>query len=146
MTLPRMFVVCILVIVSFYPCFSMAETVVIVHVDNPIEALTKRQINKLYLGKLRVFPHSKDEVDTVDHPKTSKTYRHFYQSIVHMNLAKLQRYRATYLFSGKGRVPRTLENAEKIRKYVANHKTAIGYLDRAYLDDTVKVIYSTESN
>lgn len=131
------------------PCVSTtlsAETVVIVNNANPITGLSKRQVNKLYLGRMRVFPRTNEEIDALDQPKDSEAYRHFYRSIVHMNLAKLQRYRATYLFSGKGRVPKVLASAKNVKQYVANNPAAIGYIDRDEVDDSVKVVYSTDAD
>ena len=119
-----------------------AEIVVVVHPDNPITSLTKKDVKRLFLGRMHNFPNSDIKVESIDHAEGSADYDKFYSSIINMNKSKLKRYRAYYLFSGKGRLPTQIKTVSKVLEYIAKTKNAIAYIDRKNITDRVKVVYA----
>jgi ABC-type phosphate transport system substrate-binding protein len=127
--------------VGFSIAEIQADIVVVVHPDNPITSLTKKDVKRLFLGRMHNFPNSDIKVESIDHAEGSADYDKFYSSIINMNKSKLKRYRAYYLFSGKGRLPTQIKTASKVLKYIANTKNAIAYIDKKNITDSVKVVY-----
>lgn len=128
--------------VGFSIAEIQAEIVVVVHPDNPITSLTKKDVKRLFLGRMHNFPNSDIKVESIDHAEGSADYDKFYSSIINMNKSKLKRYRAYYLFSGKGRLPTQIKTVSKVLEYIAKTKNAIAYIDKKNITDRVKVVYA----
>lgn len=120
-----------------------AEVVVIVNPDNPIQSLSKKDVQRLFLGRMHKFPNSDMKVESLDGPEDGKDYDIFYSRIIKMSKSKLKRYRAYYLFSGKGRLPTQMKSSEKILTYISNTKNAIAYINKKYVEgvESVKIVY-----
>ncbi len=124
--------------ISFSCC---ADVSVIVHPSSKIESLTTKQIKKLFLGRLRMLPNSNREAVVVDQGSDSLPHKRMYSELVRMTPTNLKRYRAAYLFSGKGRLPITVAGDDQVKDFVAGSLSAIGYIDAASVDDRVKSVY-----
>ncbi|OUS25048.1 hypothetical protein A9Q99_22645 [Gammaproteobacteria bacterium 45_16_T64] len=124
---------------------SYADVSVIVHPDNPIERLTPRQVKKLFLGRLRMMPNASTEAKIIDQAEDQPTFSHFYTHIIKMKPVKLKRYRASYLFSGKGKLPTVLKHGQAVKEHIASHSDAIGYVDSSLIDSSVKVIFPVKT-
>lgn len=117
------------------------EILVIVNPENPIDALDQKQIQQLFLGRMSLFPNSEIKVSAVDQNESSQAYQRFYKNVMNINETKLKRYRAYYLFSGKGQVPKTMDSIEGLLQYVSKNQNAIAYINKQDLKDSVKVVY-----
>lgn len=120
---------------------AQADMVVIVNPENPITSLSKKDVQRLFLGRMHQFPNTDMKVESIDNSESSEEYERFFATIINMNKSKLKRYRAYYLFSGKGRLPTQIENTQKILNYISTTKNAIAYMDEANINNTVKVVY-----
>lgn len=121
--------------------FTSTEIVVIVNPNNPIETLSERDIKRIFLGRLRQFPNTDNAVEVLDQNSTSAIFERFYTEFIGFGLRKLRRYRAAYLFSGKGTLPVELNDPTAVKTKILNNQSAIGYIDARLVDDSVKVIY-----
>lgn len=130
-----------LMILIGHPLKVSAELVIIVHPDNPIQALTEREVKKIFMGRIRMFPETALETQVVDLPEDSPQFKVLYLELINISATKLRRYRASYLFSGKGSVPLELPNMEVIKQYVNDTPSAIGYIDLEAVDKRVKPVY-----
>jgi ABC-type phosphate transport system substrate-binding protein len=119
---------------------SKAIAVVVGH-SSPVKALSSRQVQKIFMGKLRLYPSSGHEVVAYDLVDGMDTKDQFYQSLVSMPPAKLAKYRASYLFSGKGRLPKRLESAHDLSEKLQRDPGGIGYMRARQVTDDVRVIY-----
>lgn len=119
---------------------ALADLAVIVNPENPVTALNTGDLQRIYMGRMRMFPDSTQGIETIDHPETSDSFVSFYQTLTHMTPAKLKRQRASYLFSGKGRLPIVKNDDAAVKAYVAQSPAAIGYVQVDQVDDTVKVV------
>jgi ABC-type phosphate transport system substrate-binding protein len=127
------------------PIASWAELAVIVNPQNPVEDLSAREVTKLFLGRLRMYPGTDLETEVIDQQEDQPAFRDFYQQLVRMNQSKLMRYRASYLFSGQGNLPTEVSDDAEVKRYVASHINAIGYIDISAVDDSVRVVHSVSS-
>ncbi|MCG8671331.1 MAG: hypothetical protein MI867_18135 [Pseudomonadales bacterium] len=124
-----------------YVSLAHAELAVVVHPSNPVTTFSQREISKLYLGRLHLFPGTSQNIILIDQQESQPSYQEFYRDLVKIRFEKLKRYRAAYLFSGRGNLPIQLSSDEKVKEYVSRHKDAIGYIDASLVDASVKSIY-----
>lgn len=117
-----------------------ADIMVVVHPDNPLMSLSEENIRRIFLGRMRMFPNSSQGIETVDQNEQQEVFIDFYHAIAHLTPAKLKRQRASYLFSGKGRLPHVLDSDDAVIKYVAKTPEAIGYISQEKVDSFVKVV------
>ena len=120
-----------------------ADIVVVTNPENPVASLSSKEVRKLFLGRLHLYPGTEHEPLAIDQPQSSDAYREFYDVVIGISQPKLKRYRAYYLFSGKGKVPYMAESQEAVIESIQRSTFAIGYLvqpDKALLDK-VKVLY-----
>lgn len=95
--------------------------------------LTKEQIANIYLGRsLNYKP--------VDLPDTSPTRNDFYKKATDRDAAQVKAAWARLMFTGKGQPPKILSSAAEVKKAVAADPQSVGYIDRADVDATVKVV------
>ena len=129
------------VMLCFINISCFADVSVVVHPSSNIESLTTKQVKKIFLGRLRMLPNTGREVVVVDQSADALSHKFIYSKLVRMTPANLRRYRAAYLFSGKGRLPVTVEGDDQVKSFVAGSESAIGYIDAASVDDSVKSVY-----
>lgn len=126
-----------------------AEIMVVVNANNPVNELTEREVKQLFLGRMRRFPDINSDVIVLDREPTATLYREFYKQVVHMDLMRLHRYRARYLFSGQGRLPERVSSQGAVIDYVSKKVEAVGYVDvesPEQLPPTLKVVYRQPSS
>lgn len=122
-----------------------ADIAIIVHPQNPLAALNESDVRRIYMGRMRMFPDSSQGIEAIDLPESAERFVVFYQSLMHLNPAKLKRQRASYLFSGKGRLPVVMETDEAVKVHVAKTPAAIGYVESGWVDGTVKVVATVKT-
>jgi ABC-type phosphate transport system substrate-binding protein len=113
------------------------EIVVIVNVANPASRMFSEQAAQFFLGKSNMFT-------PLDQAKDAPIRRDFYQKAAGKSLAQMEGIWAKAEFSGKGGAPKQLANDAAVKKAVAADPAAIGYIDKAAVDDTVKVVLTLQ--
>lgn len=58
------------------------------------------------------------------------------------NAAQIKATWAKLLFTGKGNPPKEVSGNAEVKKFVAGNPAAIGYIDKAAVDGSVKVVLS----
>lgn len=140
-TLNRMLVFAL--VGSLMSSVALAEVAVIVHPKNPVQSLSHKQVQKLFLGRALMFPSTETKVYSIDQSEESPVFSHFYENVIQMNINKLKKYRAYYLFSGKGRLPLPLESSNEVIDRVANNINAISYVNLNEVNsEQVKVVFT----
>lgn len=107
------------------------QIVVIVHPSAP--ALSADEIKALYLGR-------NNELKPVDYAEASPIRSDFYAKLTGRDTSQVKATWARLVFTGKGRPPRQLPDADAVKKAVAADPKAIGYVDKAQADSSVKVV------
>ncbi|HUW00501.1 MAG TPA: phosphate ABC transporter substrate-binding protein [Gallionella sp.] len=116
-----------------------AEVVVIVSDKSPVTSLTAEQTAKIFLGKTTNFPND-GTAFPVDQVEGSEVRKEFYEKVVHKNPTQLSAYWARVIFTGNGQPPVELEGNITVRSVVAKNRNAIGYIDKRYLNRSVRVV------
>jgi ABC-type phosphate transport system substrate-binding protein len=122
---------------------ARAEVVVIVSKANPAPALSAEQVAQIYMGASNAFPGG-GAATPLDQPEGSAVREEFLAKVLERNAAQFKAVWSRLIFSGKGTRPRTPGGSADVKKAVAADPSAIGFIERAALDDTVKPVLSVK--
>jgi len=116
---------------------ARADVVVIVGAQSNIHTVTIDQISRVYQGK-------SNTMTPVDIAGPSSARREFYAKVVGRDDAQVKAKLLSLVVTGKGSAPKELPSGAEVVKAVAADPNAIGYVDRSYVNITVKVIYTVK--
>ncbi len=91
------------------------------------------QAAQFFLGKSNQFT-------PVDQSKDSAIRREFCEKAASKSLTEVEGMWARLEFSGKGTTPKAYGSDAAAKKAIATDSAAIGYINKASVDDTVKVL------
>lgn len=100
-------------------------------------AITKDQLANIYLG--RSF-----DLKPVDLPEGNATREAFYKKATDRDQAQIKAVWSRVVFTGKGQAPAVQPDAAAVKKAVAADPKAIGYIDKAAVDGSVKVVLTLD--
>ncbi|GAB3275300.1 hypothetical protein [Parahaliea aestuarii] len=107
-------------------------------VVNPAAAdLTSDQVAAIYLGKDKSF-------SPLDLPASDAIRADFYQKATGRSLSQVKATWSRLMFSGKAQPPEELPDAASVKQAVAGDAKAIGYIDAAAVDGSVKVVLTLD--
>ena len=115
-----------------------AEVVVIVHPSNDA-TLSKKVVQRIYLGKEKKFPNGK-EVLPVNQISSSAARESFDSDTLGRSTTQVAAYWSKLVFTGKGIPPKELDNDAAVIAIVADKPNAIGYIDSASVTGAVKAV------
>ena len=119
---------------------AMADVVVVVSAKSPVMALSKNQLIDIFLGKVSRYPDG-TEAMPLDQAEGSGARDEFYAKVADKSAAQIKAYWSKIIFTGRGQPPPTVSNSLEVRKRIRENPAAIGYIDRALVDDTVRVLF-----
>ena len=116
-----------------------AELVVIVSAKSPVTSLRPDQVADIFLAQTGRFPGGEQAV-ALDLPLGAPLRNEFYSTMAAKSPAMMKAYWTKMVFTGRGQPPRELASSAAVRRMVADNPAMIGYIDRAALDPSVKVV------
>jgi ABC-type phosphate transport system substrate-binding protein len=137
--LKRLFLV--LVANLAFASIAMADVVVVVDARSELASLTQNEVINIFLGRHRKFPTGEAAVP-VDQPATSGLRAEFYRKLVDKEIAEINAYWARLYFSGKTNPPVQVAANGDVISQVIGRPGGIGYIERAKLDNRVRVVLS----
>jgi len=93
----------------------------------------KIKFEKVYLGR-------NNSLNPIDLPESNPLREAFYKKATDRVPAQVKAVWSRLTFTGQGQPPKELSDAAAIKKAVAADPKAVGYIDRADLDASVKVV------
>jgi hypothetical protein len=93
----------------------------------------------IFLGKASHFPDG-SQVLPVDQVEGSAAREEFYLKFASKSPAQIKAYWSKIIFTGRGQPPPEVSNGAEVKKFIANHPDAIGYIEQKRVDDSVKVV------
>lgn len=116
------------------------ETIhVIVHPDNGVASLSKKQVIDLFMGRVAVFP-DQQAVLALDLPAGDPLRARFYQALTGKTEAQVDAYWATLIFAGRMSPPQQLQTQQEIIAKVQRQRNAIAYIAADKVPATVKSV------
>jgi hypothetical protein len=121
-----------LLLVLAMPAQGLAEDIVVV-MGAAATPLTKDQVANLYIGR-------SNDLKPLDLPESSPTREKFYLKATGRDPAQIKAVWSRITFTGQGLPPREVADAAAVKKAVNANPKAIGYIDKADVDASVKVV------
>jgi ABC-type phosphate transport system substrate-binding protein len=119
---------------------AMADVVVVVSAKNPVAALSRAQVEDIFLGKTIHFPDGAAAV-AIDQPEGSAVRDEFYNKVTGKTAAQIKAYWSKIIFTGRGQPPPSVSNTIEMMKRIGANPAAIGYIDRNMINDSVRVVF-----
>ena len=119
---------------------ATADIVVVVSAKSPVGALSKEQVEDIFLGKTIRFPDGALAV-AIDQPEGSAIRNEFYDKVVGKTAAQIKAYWSKIIFTGRGQPPPSVSNTVEMMKRISANPAAIGYIDRDMMNDTVRAVF-----
>lgn len=135
LVLPLWFV---LLALPLIPAARAQELVVIVNPAIGVQHLSRREVLDIFLGRYRTFPSGSTALP-IDLDINSVERKQFYVLLAHKDASDMGSYWARLTFSGKISPPFAVSDARMAIDIVANNPNAIAYVDRAAVDDRVRI-------
>lgn len=114
-----------------------ADIVVIVNPKNPASRMFSEQAAQFFLGKSTLFT-------PIEYDEGVAIRNEFHTKVLQKDSAQVKAIWSKLVFTGKGTAPKEYKNASEVKKAVAADPSAIGYIDKSAVDDSVKVILSVQ--
>lgn len=124
-------------------CSIAADIAIIVHKDNPVDKLTAKEVQQIFLAKSMVFP-SGERVTPISIRYETSLHERYLEKVVNKNQSQYQVYWTRMVFTGKSQPPKTYASQEEIIKRVTSDPTAIGFVELNKADDSVKIVLEIE--
>src|SRR6266702_1652663 len=115
---------------------ARADVVVIVGASAK-STITANEITRVYLGE-------SNTMTPLDIANPSLARREFYTKVIGKDDAQVMARWSKLVFTGKGSAPKELSSGADVVKAVAADPHAIGYVDRSFVNMTVKVILTVK--
>ena len=112
---------------------AYADSDIVVIVNPAAADLTKEQVSDLFLGKIKIYK-------PLDLPNSAALKAEFYQKVSGHDLSQVKATWSRLLFTGQAQPPKELPDAAAVKKAVAADPKAVGYISKADVDASVKVI------
>jgi ABC-type phosphate transport system substrate-binding protein len=112
---------------------AFAELVIVVNPKNAATRMFPSQASQFFLGGSVLFV-------PVEQAENSPIRAEFYKKVLEKEPAQVQAIWSKIVFTGKGKQPKEYKSSAEVKKAVSENVNAIGYIEKAAADDTVKVI------
>lgn len=137
----RLFPGLVLLIGLIFSTVVRSEIVVVVNAENPVKTYSKRELVDLYMGRELYFPDG-SLVIRLDQTPDSSVRQLFYKLLVDKTVAEVNAYWARLLFTGRASPPQVVGNDAGVLDAVRRNRNAIGYVEKASVTESVKVVGS----
>ncbi|QJD99187.1 hypothetical protein HH212_03340 [Massilia forsythiae] len=114
---------------------AMAEVVVVANPKAAEASMTKDQVAQFFLGK-------SSAMTPVDQAEGAPIRAEFYKKVTDKDASQVKALWSKLVFTGKATMPKEAADSAAVKKAVAADPKAIGYIDKAAVDGTVKVLYT----
>ncbi len=118
---------------------AAGEVVAVVSAKSHIGPLSKSQVADIFLGRVNRFPDGGIAIP-IDQREGSDARNLFYEDYAGKSPAQIKAFWSKIVFTGRGQPPKSVANEGELKKLIAANPAAIGYIDAAQVDATVRVV------
>ncbi|NYZ61829.1 phosphate ABC transporter substrate-binding protein [Luteimonas deserti] len=129
----------LLVALSCSALAAHADVVVVMSARSDVAALTPAQVSQIFLAKSSALPGGGRAV-AIDQAEGAAVRDAFYTKVTSRDAAQLRSYWSQLMFTGKAQRPKQVAGDAAVKREVAATAGAIGYIDAASVDASVKVV------
>ncbi|MES2296195.1 MAG: hypothetical protein V4582_04095 [Pseudomonadota bacterium] len=113
--------------------YASAEIAVIVNPKNAATRMFSEQAAQFFVGKSALFK-------PIEQADGSPIREEFYRKVLGKDNDQMKAIWSKIVFTGQGLAPKQFTSSANVKKAVAADVNAIGYIDKAEMDDSVKAI------
>jgi len=117
---------------------SIADVAVVVNSSNA-DMIDDNDIARIFMGKMKAFP-SGGSIEPINYVSGSAIRSEFEEKVLNKSSSQMKAYWSKLIFSGRGKPPTELNSDADILKHISANAGAIGYVDAASVDESVKVL------
>ena len=128
-----------LILLAAIGSLACAEYVVIVNPGNP-SSISKDDVAHLYLAKTKSFPGGELAIP-MNQPEAAGIREAFEKSVLGKSASQMKAYWSQLIFTGKAVPLKQADSDAEVVELVGKNPSAIGYVDKASVSDTVKVLF-----
>lgn len=132
------FLTTVLLILGFTTQLAHAEIAVVVNPANA-NAVSSDDLNRLFLGRASSFADG-SKATPLNLAEGLAARDEFDSKVLSRSSAQLKAYWSKLVFTGKGTPPKELADDAAVKAAVAADSSAIGYINSASVDGSVKVV------
>jgi ABC-type phosphate transport system substrate-binding protein len=125
---------CLLFALSVASAGASAQVVVVVGAKSAISPMSKEQLTAAFMGKIA-------GIEPVDLLEDNPVREHFYAKDIGKSASQIKSHWAKLSFTGKGAPPKEYPSSAEVKKALAENLYAIGYIEKAAVDASVKIVY-----
>jgi len=114
--------------------------VVVVSRNNPVQSLTREQVEDIFLGRTRQYPDGRLAIP-VEQSSQSELRDRFYTEILQRSPAQMRAHWARLIFTGRGNPPRGVDSSQDVLRAIVADPRVIGFIEPRFVDDSVTVVY-----
>lgn len=129
--------------VLLLPGSLCAEVLVVTAAHGAPVAVGKDQLCALFTGKTTLIMGASAAIP-IDQPESSALREEFYSKVANKSVSQVKAGWTRLYFTGRGSPPREVSGSEEVKKILNSVPGAIGYIERASLDASVKVLFVTQ--
>lgn len=118
---------------------AQAQVVVIVSAKSPVNSLSRQQVSNIFLGRSHAYPDGTKAIP-VDLQNGTGLREEFCEKVHGIAPSQLNAYWSRMIFTGKGNPPKEAIPAEIAVKLTAANAHLISYVDRGWVDSSVRVV------
>ena len=115
-----------------------ADVAVIVNKGNK-NVLDKGTLGKIFLGRMSSWPAG-GVIVAVNLPADNSATAAFNAGVLGKSVQAIREIWAQNVFTGKAIPPKVIASDDEVKRLVAGNKNAIGYINAASLDNSVKAV------
>lgn len=128
-----------LLAICFFVAGAHSDIVVVVPADSAINSLSTSQVAKIFLGKSRRFPDGSKALP-LNQSEGNLERDAFYQLVSGKSPAQVKAHWSKLIFTGRGQPPKEAPDNQAVKQLLTNNGVNISYIDRAIVDDSVKIV------
>ena len=125
---------------AFMPENGSQRIVVVTNLNNNVQALDKKGLINLFMGKYSAFPNGQ-QATPIDVELDEKLKAQFYEALVGLPLARINAYWSRLKFSGRVKPPAIEQTVDAVRQRLEDDESALAYIYESNVTDKMKVVY-----
>ncbi len=118
---------------------AQAEIAIVANAESQLHGVSLATIAKVYRGEIKHLDKGVN-ISAVDQPKGSEIRKQFYKKVLNMTEKEVSRYWSKYRFTGKRKPPQIKSSDAEVKRWIATHPDAIGYIKGDSVDSSVKLL------
>lgn len=118
---------------------AQPPVIMVVSRDNPTRALSRQEVQDIFLGRSTQFPDGRRAVP-VDQSPDSAVRQAFNSDLLERSPAQIRSHWAKIIFTGRGRPPVDVADDDAVKAAITSNAHAIGYIRPDQVDDRVSVV------